>query len=49
MSRSGVYKLIDPRERKVIFWTNLIETSEIYADPPLIIGFLDHDNVEDLL
>jgi hypothetical protein len=40
-----VDQCIDAWEREAVFWTGLVEVSEVYKYPPLFVGFLHHDYI----
>ena len=45
MSGRGVYKPVNDWKRETVFWTNLVQASEIDTHSPLALGFLYHDHV----
>ena len=43
VSGSGIYELIDPRQRKTVFWACFVEISIVNTRPPFPIGFRNED------
>ena len=45
MARSSVYDEVDPWQREAVLWACFVYVSEVDAESPLAIGFLDEYNI----
>lgn len=46
MPRISIDKLIDSRERKVIFWVGVVQSFEINTHAPFSVSFFDREDVQ---
>ena len=42
LSGGGVYNMVYPRQREIVFWARIVEVGVIDAHPPFSFLFWDH-------
>ena len=45
MTSHRVHEDVDAQERITVLWASLIQVSEVYAHPLLVVRFFDHDHI----